>query len=149
MHLRDELIIELALMQYYDIITTLPFSKYSSPIFAQRKSSAELLILIDLRNLNQLHRHDYSNHNSPSPTMADASAHLVGKSIFAKMDCSQAYFLMQMVDNFSIQLPAFNFGGCTFALQRLAQGLIRSSTALSACVNKQLHECVAINKCYV
>ena len=36
-HLRDELIVELALMQYYDIITTLPFSRYSSPVFAQRK----------------------------------------------------------------------------------------------------------------
>ena len=37
-HLRDELIVELAQMQYYDIITTLPFSRYSSPVFARRKS---------------------------------------------------------------------------------------------------------------
>ena len=57
-HLRDELIIQLALMQYYDIITTLPFSKYSSPIFAQRKSSGKLRILIDLRKINHLLRHD-------------------------------------------------------------------------------------------
>ena len=41
-HLRDELIIEITLMQYYDIITTLPFSKYSSPIFAQGKLSGKL-----------------------------------------------------------------------------------------------------------
>ena len=34
-HLREELIVELALMQYYDIIITLPFSRCSSPVFAQ------------------------------------------------------------------------------------------------------------------
>ena len=49
---RDELIIEFALMQNYDIISTLPFSKYSSPIFAQRKSSRNLQTLIDLRKIN-------------------------------------------------------------------------------------------------
>ena len=30
--------------------------------------------------------------------MTDATAHLAAKSIFAKLDCSQAYFSMQMVD---------------------------------------------------
>ena len=55
--------------------------------------------------------------------MADASAHLAGKSIFAKMDCSQAYFSMQLADELSIQLLAFIFGGRTFAFKRLAQGL--------------------------
>ena len=103
-HLRDEILIELALMQYYDIITTLPFSKYSSPIFAQRKSSGKLRILIDLRRINHLLQHDYTNNNFPIPTMSDASAHLAGKKIFAKMDCSQAYFSMQMADEKSVQL---------------------------------------------
>ena len=148
-HLRDKLIIELALMQYYNIITTLPFSKYSSPIFAQRKSSGKLRILIDLRKLNHLLRHDYSNHKFPIPTMADASTHLAGKSIFAKMDCSQALFSMQMADELSIQLLAFNFGGRTFAFKRLAQGLSRSPTAFSACVNEHLHACVASDRCFV
>ena len=35
-NLRDDLLVELALMQEYDIITTLPHSKYSSPLFAQK-----------------------------------------------------------------------------------------------------------------
>ena len=56
-HLRDELIVELALMQYYDIITTLPFSRYSSPEFAQKKPSGKLRILINLRRINHLLRH--------------------------------------------------------------------------------------------
>ena len=105
-YLRDELLVELALMEYYDI-TTLPFSKYSSRIFAQRKSSGKLRIVIDLRRVNHLLLYDYKNSNFPIPTMADATAHLAGKSVFAKLDCSQAYFSMQMADEISMQLLAF------------------------------------------
>ena len=36
-HLKEDLIVELALMHKYGIITVLPFSKYASPIIAQRK----------------------------------------------------------------------------------------------------------------
>ena len=35
-HLKEDLVVELALMHKYGIITVLPFSKYASPIFAQR-----------------------------------------------------------------------------------------------------------------
>ena len=73
-HLRDKILLEFALMQYYDIITTLLFSKYSSPIFAQRKSSGKLRILIDLRRISHLLRHDYTDNNFPIPTMSDASS---------------------------------------------------------------------------
>ncbi len=50
-NLKDYLTVELALMQYYGLITTLPFSKYSSPIFAQKKHNGKLRILIDLRRI--------------------------------------------------------------------------------------------------
>ena len=40
-HIRDELLTELALLQYYGIMRTLPFSKYSSPIFVQWKPSGK------------------------------------------------------------------------------------------------------------
>ena len=36
-NLKDDITVELALLHRYGIITTLPFSKYASPIFAQRK----------------------------------------------------------------------------------------------------------------
>ena len=109
-HLRDQLPIELVLMQYFEIKTTLPFSKYSSPIFAQRKTSGKLRFLIDLCRILHLLKDVYTNNNSPIPTMTDAIAHLTGKKIFAKMDCSQANFSMQMADEFSIQFLAFNYG---------------------------------------
>ena len=35
--LKDDNTVELALLHKFEIITTLPFSKYASPIFAQRK----------------------------------------------------------------------------------------------------------------
>ena len=48
-HLKDDLLVELALLQYYGVITTLPFSRYSSPILAKRKPNGKLRILVDLR----------------------------------------------------------------------------------------------------
>ena len=85
-HLREDLdlLVELALMQYFDIVTTLPYSKYSSPIFAKRKPNGKLRILIDLRKINFLLRHDYSNNNFPVAKMTDAGQHLANNSIFAK-----------------------------------------------------------------
>ena len=50
-HLKEDLIVELALMHKYGIITLLPFSKYASPIFAQRKPKGKLRLLVDLRKL--------------------------------------------------------------------------------------------------
>ena len=40
-HLKEDLIVELALMYKYGIITALPFSKYASHIFAQRKPNGK------------------------------------------------------------------------------------------------------------
>ena len=36
-NLKHDILVELALLHKYGIITTVPFSKYASPIFAQRK----------------------------------------------------------------------------------------------------------------
>ena len=51
-HLKEDLIVELALMHKYGMITVLPFSKYASPIFAQRKPNGKLRLLMDLRKIN-------------------------------------------------------------------------------------------------
>ena len=53
-NLRDDLAVELALMLRYGIITTLPFSKYASPIFDQRKPNGKRRLLVDLRKINAL-----------------------------------------------------------------------------------------------
>ena len=53
-NLKDDILVELALLHKYGIITTLPFSKYASPIFAQRKPNGKLGLLVDLRKINTL-----------------------------------------------------------------------------------------------
>ena len=47
-NLKQDLAVELALMHQYGIITTLPFSKYTGPTFAQRKPNSKLRLLVDL-----------------------------------------------------------------------------------------------------
>ena len=40
-NLKDDILVELALLHKYGIITTLPFSKHASPIFAKRKPNGK------------------------------------------------------------------------------------------------------------
>ena len=147
-HYRDEVLVELALLQYWGVITTLKYSKYSSPVFAVRKPSGKLRLLVDLRRINHLIRHDYDNHNFPIATLADVSAHLAGKKFFAKLDCSQAYHVLQMADPLSVQLLSFNFLSRTFAYLRLAQGLSRSVSAFSSFMRKYLYPCIVADQCF-
>ena len=146
-NLKDDLLVELALMQEYGIITTLPYSKYSSPIFAQRKPNGKLRMLVDLRRINHLLKNDYNNHNHPVTTIADAAQHMAGKRYFCKLDCSQPYHCLQMADEQSIQLLAFNFGSRTFAYLRLAQGLNRSLSAFNSTIREYLDALVKADKC--
>ena len=73
-HYREEVLVELALLQYRGVITTLTYSKYSSPVIAVRKPSGKIRILVDLRRINHLIRHAYDNHNFPIATLADVSS---------------------------------------------------------------------------
>ena len=130
--LKEDLTVELASMHRYGIITTLPFSKYASPILAQRKPNGKLRLLVDLRKINALTADDYINNNHPVSTLSDAAQHLAGKKLFCKLDCSQAYHYLQMADQRSVELLAFNFASRTCAYRRLAQGLSRALSAFSS-----------------
>ena len=72
-HLKEDLIVELALMRKHGIITVLPFSKYASPIFTQWKPNGKLRLLVDLRKINGLIADDYTNNNHPVSTLSDAT----------------------------------------------------------------------------
>ena len=102
--LKEDSIVELALMHRYGLITVLPFSKYASPIFAQRKPNGKLRLLVDLRKTNTLIADDYTNNIHPVSTLLDAEQHLAGKSPFCKLDCSQAYHCLQMADQRSVEM---------------------------------------------
>ena len=146
-HLRDEILIELALLKPSNFITTLSHSKYSSPVFVYRKSSGKLRILIDLRRVNHHLRHEYLNSTFPISNMTDATNHIAGKNLFCKLDCSQAYHCVQMADDLSVQLLPFNFASGTFAYNCLAQGLNKSVTGFSSFVNHYLDPCLAAIIC--
>ena len=146
-NLKDDLTVELALLHKYGIITTLPFSKYASPIFAQRKPNGRLRLLVDFRKINNLISEDYVNNNHPVSTLSDAAQHMAGKKLFCKLDCSQAYHCLQMADYQSIQMLAFNFASRTFAYRRLAQGLSRSLSAFSSFIREYLDTLIKADQC--
>ena len=146
-NLKDDITVELALLHRYGIITTLPFSKNASPIFAQRKPKGLFRLLVDLRKINNLITQDYVNNNHPVSTLSDAAQHMAGKKLFCKLDCSQAYNSLQMADYLSIQMLTFNFAIRTFAYQRLAQGLSRSLSAFSFFMRKYLDRAIKADQC--
>ena len=146
-NLKDDITVELALLHRYGIITNLPFSKYASPIFAQRKPNGRLRLLVDLRKINNLMTQDYVNNNHPVSTLSDAAQHMAGKKLFCKCDCSRAYHCLQMPDYQSIQMLAFNFASRTFAFRRLAQGLSCSLSAFSSFMREYLHEVIRADQC--
>ena len=53
-NLKEDILVELALLHKYGIITTLPSPKYASPIFAQKKPNGKLRLLIDLRMITSI-----------------------------------------------------------------------------------------------
>ena len=146
-HLIEDLIVELALMHKYGIITVLPFSKYASPIFAQGKPNGKLRLLVDLRKINSLIAIDYTNNNYPVSNLSYAAQHLAGNSLFCKLDCSQAYHCLQMADQRSVEMLAFNFASRTFAYKRIAQGLCRPVYAFSSFMREYLDPVVKADQC--
>ena len=146
-HLKEDLIVEFTLMHKYGIITVLPFSKYASPIFAQRKPNLKLRLPVDLRKINSLIADDYTNNNHPFCTLSDAAQHLAGKSLFCKLYCSQSYHCLQMADQRSVEMLAFNFASRTFAYIKLAQGLSRFVSAFSSFKREYLDPVVKDDQC--
>ena len=146
-NLKEDILVELALLHRYGIITTLPFSKYASPIFAQKKPNGKLRLLVDLRKINNLISDDYINNNHPVSTLTDAAQHMAGKRLFCKLDCSQTYHCLQMADQRSIEMLAFNFASRTFAYRRLAQGLSRALSAFSSFMREYLDKVIKADQC--
>ena len=129
------------------VITVLPFSKYASPIFARRKPNGKLRLPVDLRKINTLIAGDYTYKNHLVSTLLDAAQDLAGKSFFCKLDCSQAYHCLQMADQSSVEMLAFNFASRTFANKRFAQGLSRCVSAFSSFMREHLDPVVKADQC--
>ena len=146
-NLKEDILVELALLHKYGIITTLPFSMYASPKFAQKKPNGKLRLLVDLRKINNLICDDHINSNHPVSTLTDAAQHMAGKKLFCKLDCSQAYHCFPMADQKSIEMLTFNFASRTSAYKRLAQGLGRALSAFSSVMREYLDRVITADQC--
>ena len=79
--------------------------------------------------------------------MTDAVHHFAGKTLFTKLDCSQAYHSVKMADFSSVPLLSFNLDSRTYAYTRLAQRLNKSVTGFSSFVTPYLDSRLATNLC--
>ena len=85
--------------------------------------------------------------NHPVSTLSDAAQHLAGKSLFCKLDSSQAYYCLQLADQRLLEMLAFNFASRSFAYKKLAQGLSRSVSAFSSFMREYLDPVVKADQC--
>ena len=86
-HLKEHLIVELALMHKYEISIVLRFSKYESRNFAERKANRKLRLLVDLGKINTLLVDGHTNKCHPVSALWDAAQQLAGKSVLYKFFC--------------------------------------------------------------
>ena len=145
--LKEDIFVELALMHKYGIVTVLPSYNHASPMFAQRKHNDKLRLRVDLRKINTLVANNYTKNDLPVSTLSDVAQHLAGKSLFCKLDCSQAYHCFQMAHQRSIEMFAFNIASKTFAYKSLAQGLSRSVSAFLSFIREYLDPVVKADQC--
>ena len=113
-HQIGDLIVDVALMHKYGIDTVQCFSKYASPILAQRKPNGKLRLPVDLKKINSLIADDYKNNKHTVTILSDAAKHLAGMSFFCNLDCSQAFSCLQVADQWSVEMLAFNFATKAF-----------------------------------
>ena len=139
--------VELASLPENGIITTMPFPKYASPIFPQKTTNGKLRLLVDLRKNNNLISDDYISINHPVSTLTDAAQHIAGRKLFCKLRCSQAYHCLQMADQMSKEMLAFNFASRTSAYRRLAQGISRALLVFSSFMGEHLDRVIKADQC--
>ena len=144
-YLNGDLFVELALTHKHGKKTVLPFFKYASPIFAQGKPNGNLRLLVDLRKINILIAHEFTNNSPPVRNLSHAPQYLAGKSLFRKLVCSQAFHCLYMADQRLLEKLVFSFASRSFAYKRLAQGVSRSLSAFSSFMHEYLDPVVKVD----
>ena len=112
-----------------------------------RKPNDKLRLLVGLLKINALISDDYINNIHSVSTLSDEAQHLAGKKLFCKLYCSQAYQWLQMADQRSIEMLAFNYASRAFAYKRLAQGLNRALFAFSSFLREYLDKVIKDDQC--
>ena len=113
----------------------------------RKKTNGKLRLLVDLRIINNLASNDYVNNNHSVSTLTDAAQHMAANKLFCKLDCSQPYHCLQMANQRSIEMLAFDFATRTFAYRRLAQILGRALSAFSSFMREYLDKVIKVDQC--
>ena len=79
--------------------------------------------------------------------LCDAAQHLTGKKLFCELDYYQAYHVLQIADQKSVEVLALNLASRTFAYLRLAQGLSRSLSFFSSSMRDYIDRLIKANNC--
>ena len=69
------------------------------------------------------------------------------EKLVCKLDCSQAYHSLQMADQRSVELLAFNFASLAFAYRTVAQGYTRTLSAFSTFMREYLDSVIKADQC--
>ena len=87
--------------------------------------------------------HEFLNSTFLISIVTDATNHFPGKSLFCELDCSQSYHCVQVADDVSVQLLAFNFASRNFTYICLAQSLNMSVMGFRSFLKHHLDPCLA------
>ena len=113
------------------------------PYLRSKNLAGKLRRLVDLRKIINLIADCYINNILPDgrwPTYGR-------EKLFCKLDCSHAYHYLQMADQRSFEMPAFNFASRTFAYRKLAQGFSRALSAFSSFMKEYLDRVIKADEC--
>ena len=98
-HLMDGVLVEIALMQSYGLVTLSSNFQFGSSTVEQRKPSGNRRRLIDLRRVNHLLRSDYRNNTFPISNMTCISS-FCRKYILYRSRFLQAYHCVQWAQSY-------------------------------------------------
>ena len=102
---------------------------------------------MDLSKINTLIADENTHNNHSVTTLSDEAQHLGGKSLLCKLDCSQAYQCLQMADQHSVEVLAFNTASRNSTYKRLAQGVSRYVSAFLSFMREYLDPVVKADQC--
>ena len=135
-------------MRKCGFITVLPFSKYASPIFAQRISNGKLRLLVDLMKVKNLFADDYTNNHHPVSLLSDVAQQLARNSVLqAGLVPSTSMFANGGLTVCGNASSASSFSGRTFAYKRFAEGLTMFVFVFSRFMRDYLDPVVKADQC--
>ena len=123
------------------------FSDITQVPFLRKENPMENYVSLWISKINTLNAGNYTSNYDLVSTLSDAAQHLAGISLFRKLHCSQAYNILQVAEQPSVEMLAIEFASKTFAYRIFAQSLSRSVSAFSSFMREYLDPVVKAGQC--